>query len=423
MCEHLEERVSERIAGAQNQPRQRGIGLGTHQRGTQGVGKNGYGVRTLMGNWCEEQFDTKFSSRRALLLSDQERTEAERRVAVTSTNDLKKKSPEEAVMRDDHTHKGTQGEMLEVIDRRGTVFPAHLPERDLFRKKGLFNQWETETMSTFSNPTGREEKRAPPMVGKAMGVQGKEQAVVQRVRAKILERSGAGGFRGIKRCLTVMDDNRNSKLSPDELGEGLAVYGVHLSPGELKTVFRYFDRDGSGQITIGEFLRGIRGGMNDRRLKLVRLAYKCLDKNADGQVTFADIQAAYDASHHPEVLSGKMTEEEVLKDFIQMWDKDGDGDITLKEFVDYYEDISAGIDNEQYFELMIRNAWHISGGSGAAANTSCRRVLVVHTNGRQTVEEIKNDLGIGPNDIDKMIENLRAQGITDISRVELKGTC
>jgi len=93
--------------------------------------------------------------------------------------------------------------------------------------------------------------------------------------------------------------------------------------------------------------------------------------------------------------------------------------VTMEEFVDYYMDVSASIDDDEYFELMMRNAWHISGGEGWSANTSCRRVLVIHKDGSQTVEEIKNDLGIKDTDIDLMIARLKEQGITDIERIQL----
>jgi hypothetical protein len=38
---------------------------------------------------------------------------------------------------------------------------------------------------------------------------------------------------------------------------------------------------------------------------------------------------------------------------------------------------------------MIRNAWHIEGGEGWAANTSNLRVLVTHEDGHQSIETIK----------------------------------
>ena len=63
----------------------------------------------------------------------------------------------------------------------------------------------------------------------------------------------------------------------------------------------------------------------------------------------------------------------------------------------------------------------MSGGEGAAANTTNRRVLVTHRDGRQTVEEIKNDLGIRHDDIPAMMANLRAQGLDPVS-ITLTGT-
>ena len=73
--------------------------------------------------------------------------------------------------------------------------------------------------------------------------------------------------------------------------------------------------------------------------------------------------------------------------------------------------LSASIDDDDYFELMIRNAWHISGGTGQAANSANRRVLVTRSDGTQGIEEIKNDLGLKNDDKKGMIARLKAQGV------------
>ena len=65
------------------------------------------------------------------------------------------------------------------------------------------------------------------------------------------------------------------------------------------------------------------------------------------------------------------------------------------------------------------SAWHISGGEGASANTSCLRVLVIHDDGSQTVEEVKDDLGVDKKDTAEIIRRLESQGILDIKKIEL----
>lgn len=63
--------------------------------------------------------------------------------------------------------------------------------------------------------------------------------------------------------------------------------------------------------------------------------------------------------------------------------------MTKEEFCDYYTDVSASIDDDEYFELMIRNAWHIAGGEGQSANTTIPRHLVTDAQGNQSVQMMK----------------------------------
>jgi calcyphosin len=162
--------------------------------------------------------------------------------------------------------------------------------------------------------------------------------------------------------------------------------------------------------------------MSDRRRSLVALAFKKLDKDGNGMLEPSDVAGAYDATKHPDVLSGKKTSTEVLREFLDTFDVGGvvDGKVTRQEFESYYDNISASIDNDDYFELMIRNAWHISGGEGWAANSANRRVLVTDSDGNQSVQEIREDLGLKADDKAGMMARLRAQG-TNASNISLFG--
>ena len=51
--------------------------------------------------------------------------------------------------------------------------------------------------------------------------------------------------------------------------------------------------------------------------------------------------------------------------------------------------MSIDIGSDDHFELMVRNAWHLTGGNGHSENTSNKRVCVIWENGDQTVEEIE----------------------------------
>jgi Ca2+-binding EF-hand superfamily protein len=245
--------------------------------------------------------------------------------------------------------------------------------------------------------------------------------LVAKLQHKLAQR-GVLGFVGLQRVFRNMDDDGNRLIDLDEFTKGMREIGVGLSLAQIETLFRFFDRDQSGNIDFNEFLVGVREPLNKRRLGLVHLAFDLLDKDGNGAIDPDEVISLYNASKHPDVVAGRKTEEDVMAEFLHTFDVGGevDGKVTKQEFENYYSNISASIDNDDYFELMIRNVWHISGGQGQAANSANRRVLVTHTDGRQTVEEIQNDLGLRPDDKQHMLSQLKKQGV-DATKVELFG--
>lgn len=245
--------------------------------------------------------------------------------------------------------------------------------------------------------------------------------LLRQLQEKLKSR-GASGFVGLQRIFKIMDDDGSKSLDKAEFKKAITEMKLGFSDGQCQLMFSFFDSDNSGTIDYDEFLRTIRGELSERRKKLILMAFDVLDKIGDGIIEPSDLIDAYDTSKHPDVIAGKKSKTQVLKEFLDTFDVGGeiDGKVTKEEFINYYKNISASIDNEEYFELMIRNAWHISGGEGAAANSSNLRVLVTRADGTQAVQEVTNDLGLKAGDKAAVLARLKAQGV-EAANIDFNG--
>jgi len=217
----------------------------------------------------------------------------------------------------------------------------------------------------FGRPKPAVVKDEPGLVANA-----KEGQVLEHIQQKIKAR-GARGLSGIQRKFKIADDNRSGALDKQEFKKAMHDFRVGLNDQQVGVAFGIFDRDGQGEISYDEFLRTIVGEMNQRRVAVAKKAFKIMDKDGSGILDLNDIRQNYNAKQHPDVKSGKKTEDEILGEFLDTFedhfcDMKGqadarDGKVNMNEWLEYYNNVSMSIDNDEYFDLMMNNAWNLDG--------------------------------------------------------------
>lgn len=210
---------------------------------------------------------------------------------------------------------------------------------------------------------------------------------VKLVKQKCLELGGSGGVRSMGRILRTVCNQNDGTLDKQQLKQGLQQFGISgLTEIQIQNVMEAFGNDGF--IGLYDFISALRGEVNERRKALIGMAWQQIDLVNSGSISAQDMLQKYDVTSRREVVEGRMTADDAIREFMQSWGKTGDSIITWDEFFEYYADMGASITDDDQFELMIRNAWKLQGGMGMFESTSRIRVMVLHKSGDWTVEEV-----------------------------------
>jgi Ca2+-binding EF-hand superfamily protein len=118
----------------------------------------------------------------------------------------------------------------------------------------------------------------------------------------------------------IIDDNNSKSLSLDEFRKAMRDFKIEIADDQIAVVFNAFDLNRDGSINYDEFLRIIRGDLTSFRLALVNKAFKKLDRDNSGIVDINDIRGVYNGTKHPDVVSGKKTEDMVLNEFLETFE-------------------------------------------------------------------------------------------------------
>ncbi|NXQ32123.1 CAPSL protein, partial [Alaudala cheleensis] len=181
---------------------------------------------------------------------------------------------------------------------------------------------------------------------------------LERLRLQCLAK-GSAGIKGLGRAFQIIDGNNSRTLDFNEFLRGLRHYAVIINKEEAQELFQIFDKDGTGTIDFDEFLVTLRPPMSNARKEIIMQAFQKLDKTGDGVVTIEDLRGVYNAKYHPKYLNGDWTEDQVFRAFLDHFDSPHDKDGKAKEFINYYAGVSASIDTDVYFIIMMKNAWKL----------------------------------------------------------------
>ena len=137
---------------------------------------------------------------------------------------------------------------------------------------------------------------------------------------------------------------------------------IDITIKEQTDFYSLLDLSDFGTITSSEFLRLIRGPINDNRRINIVSAFANIDKEKKGNCSIDLIKKSFNSKAHPDIQFKNTTPNEISNLFNYTFDTycqyKGIGDIIfLEDFVEYYEAISSCIDNDDYFNDIICRVW------------------------------------------------------------------
>lgn len=123
-----------------------------------------------------------------------------------------------------------------------------------------------------------------------------------------------------------LDKNGDGKLSKDEVKDGyMAHYGKLISDDEVDNMFSAVDTDESGYIDYTEF---VVASINEKVLlshDKLKAAFRIFDKDHNGSITPSEIKAV--------LQQDGSIPNEVVNAILKSVDANGDGEISLDEFI------------------------------------------------------------------------------------------
>ena len=142
----------------------------------------------------------------------------------------------------------------------------------------------------------------------------------------IASRLDENEIENLKKVFKSFDKCSDGQITYDELKQGLIQFNnTKLTENEIKDLFSQIDVDQNGKIDYTEFIAATVQESNYNKKEKIFEAFSMFDKDNSGFITKDEILNA---------LKAQKSQEKEIEKYIQDVDKNGDGKIDYKEFVE-----------------------------------------------------------------------------------------
>lgn len=114
-----------------------------------------------------------------------------------------------------------------------------------------------------------------------------------------------------------------------------------------------------GKVRMGPLMRDLIGTLGERRRHLVQQIFEKLDCNSDGLLTPGDVRRGLRIAHHPLVVTGQATLDQVHAGFLaRAMDPKGEP-VTLEQFEVYHAALSTAFRRDEDFAAWLAKFWRV----------------------------------------------------------------
>lgn len=183
-----------------------------------------------------------------------------------------------------------------------------------------------------------------------------------------IRNKGIDAFWNLRQYLLVLMKKKlnlpnGTKIDRLDLKNALLEWGLQgISNRYLDVLLDMVDADKLGLINVQEFLRLVSGQLSSRREKvLIDVFDNVIDSNRQHYVTVGELRGKFRGEDHPLVSMGGYAEDFAFEHLLQnsslASSNNNNAKFTLNHFIDYYSDLSAAVDDDEYFEAIVRSNW------------------------------------------------------------------